>query len=147
MNATLPRLHSDPRSPAMASPLPDMPVVRGAHIAPNLEPQGFAPFCGAFNPGRDGAVGMGGPRARRADAANALRKWMFDPTPDQLGACARDSEASEETQAIDSPTPDATDTTDESDDWPVKQRVRPWGTWRSRAKPKQPANPFSGLLR
>ena len=40
-----------------------------------------------------------------------------------------------------------TDPDEQLDAWPIMQRVRPWGTWRFRAKRKEPANPFSGLLR
>ena len=98
MNATLPRLHSDPRSPAMASPLPDMPVVRRAHLAANPRPQGPKVGKGAFNPGDGCTSVVGGARARRADAANAMRQWMFDPAAEQRAACARDTKAAEETQ-------------------------------------------------
>ena len=98
MNATLPRLHSDPRSASMASPLPDMPVVRRPHLAANPRPQGRADKAGAFSPSLFATQGVGGTRAQRIAAANAMRVWMFDPAPDQRAACARDTEATQETQ-------------------------------------------------
>lgn len=134
-NEHMPRLHSDTRSAELAETLPDLPVVRGAHIAPNPRLEGYAPYCGAFNPGRDGAAGMGGPRAQRAAAADALRRWIFDPT-----AAGREKAVgqpgAEEAEVI------APDPEDELDCWPIQRRMREAGTWSPFFAGRPPAQPF-----
>lgn len=102
MNDLMSRLFSNARGPELADALPDVSVVRCASLAANPRPEGFAPYCGAFNPGRDGAVGMGGPRAQRAAAANALRKWIFDPA-DDCGAGAREDTSEDREEAVSTP--------------------------------------------
>ena len=98
MNDLMPRLHSDPRSPAMASPLSDMPVVRCVHLAANPRPQRRADKAGTFSPSIFATPGVGGTRAQRIAAAEAMRRWMFDPAPDQLGARAGNAAANEKAQ-------------------------------------------------
>lgn len=98
MNDLMPRLHSDPRGPELAHALPDLPVVRCPHLAANPQPKRREDKSGAFSPSLFGAPGVGGTRSQRIDAAEAMRRWMFDPTPDQLGPIARDTKAQQETQ-------------------------------------------------
>ena len=95
-NHAMPRLHSDARGPELAQALPDMPVVWCAGLASNPRPQGPSTLKGAFNPGYGRAQGVGGLGARRAAAAEAMRRWMFDPAPEHVGP--RQTEANEETQ-------------------------------------------------
>ena len=98
MNEAMPRLHSDPRSAQPSVDVPNLPVVRCADLAANPRPQGREDKAGAFSPSLFGTPGVGGTRAQRIAAADAMRRWMFDPTPEQLGPCARDAEAQQETQ-------------------------------------------------
>lgn len=98
MNDLMPRLHSHARGPELAQALPDMPVVRCPRLVPHPGLKGRSDKSGTFSPSLFGTPGVGGTRAQRIDAAEAMRRWMFDPTPEQLGPCARDAEATEETQ-------------------------------------------------
>ena len=96
MNDLMSRLRGDPRSPDAPAALPDLPVVWCAGLAANPRPQGPSTLKGTFNPGYGRAQGVDGLGARRAAAAEAMRRWMFDPTPEHVGP--RQTEANEETQ-------------------------------------------------
>ena len=88
MNEPLPRLPSHPRSPEPSADVPDMPMVRSTLYSSYFGIAGRADKKAAFSPSIFGAQGVGGTRAQRINAAEAMRRWMFDPTPEQLGPCA-----------------------------------------------------------
>jgi len=150
MNATLPRLHSDPRSPAMAPPLPDMPVVRCAADSPHTGPAAASIRGDGQVPQGAGRLDGHGPRRNGAakvgeDADTAAAPWWgchFGLRQPEAGETALSAEEVRHAVSIGV----AVDPDDEHDAWPIKQSVRPWGTWRFRAKRKEPAHPFSGLL-
>lgn len=98
MNDLMPRLHSDPRGPELAASLPDMPLVRRETHLPNTWAKGRPTRQGTFSPSISRAPGVGGTRAQRIDAAEAMRRWMFDPTPEQCAAGGRADEAEQEAQ-------------------------------------------------
>jgi hypothetical protein len=98
MNEAMSRLRSDARGPELADALPDLHLVRSEVRLPNTWAKGRPTRQGAFNPGHGCVASLDGPRARRAAAADAMRRWMFDPTPEQFGPCARGAEATQETQ-------------------------------------------------
>lgn len=95
MNEPLPRLPSDPRGPEPSPAVPDMPMVRSTLYSSYFGVAGRADKKAAFSPSLFGASGVGGTRAQRIDAAEAMRRWMFDPTVEQLGPVARDAAAEE----------------------------------------------------
>lgn len=95
MNDLMPRLRSHARGPELAQALPDMPVVRCSHLAANPRPQRREDKSGTFSPSIFGAPGVGGTRTQRINAAEAMRRWMFDPTPEQLGPRAEEAQVSE----------------------------------------------------
>lgn len=98
MNDLMPRLHSHARGAELAQALPDLSLVRRETHLPNTWAKGRPTRQGAFNPGHDCASGVGGLRAQRADAADAMRRWMFDPTAEQCAAGGRADEADQEAQ-------------------------------------------------
>ena len=101
MNATLPRLHSDPRSPAMASPLPDLPVVRCAahspHTSPSATPirgggqvsQGAGRLDG-HGPQRNGVAKAGQDANTAAAGRWSLAHGLRDPEPGETGLSAEE---------------------------------------------------------
>ena len=151
MNATLPRLHSDPRSAAMASPLPDMPVVRSAAHSPHPSPAATPIRGGGQVPQSAGRLDGHGPQRSGAaeageDANAAAGPWWgchYGLRQPEAGETPLSIEEVKHAVSIGV----AVDPDDEHDAWPISQRVRPWGTWRFRAKRKEQAHPFSGLLR
>lgn len=96
MNDLMSRLLGNPRSAELAASLPNLPVVWSAPLAADSRPQGATTLKGTFNPRYGRAQGVDGPRARRAADADAMRRWMFDPTPEQ---CPRKTEREEEVSA------------------------------------------------
>lgn len=96
MNDLMSRLFSHARGSELAKALPNLPVVRCSDLAANSRPQGSPTLKGAFSPRYGRAQGVGSVRARRVADSEAMRRWMFDPTPEQ---CPREVQREEEVSA------------------------------------------------